>query len=96
MLQETGGNSNFIFEALSIAALGMSNFFTWFFSRKKYRSEVKATDIQNVESMFTFYKNVINDLEIRVQKLQTKLDCLEKDFEILKDENKRLKEENNL
>lgn len=43
-----------------------SGLFTWLFSKKKYNAEVDSKTIENVSSSLEVYKNIVSDLERKI------------------------------
>lgn len=71
--------------------LGITNFITFFFTRKKYNSEVKSTDLENISKTIGIYKEMVDDLSERISKLNQRLVEMETTIEELKKENEELK-----
>lgn len=78
-------------ELLTFLGLILSNIVTWFFTRKRATQEVKSLEITNLQSAFVFYKEIITDLQERVDKLQLKLDEMDEQIHRLEEENLELK-----
>lgn len=66
-------------------------FASWFFTKKKYNSEVKATEIENMQKSLDFYHKLSDDTNQRLEKIQSKNDSLEAQVASLKVENSELK-----
>ena len=47
----------------------VSSWITWFFTRKKYYSEVDNNLIQNMQKSLDFYRDLSNDNEERLKKI---------------------------
>lgn len=77
---------------VQVLILALSNVLTFFLTRKKYNSEVEGNDIDNLRKTIGLYKEVIDDLEVRLTRLNKRLQELEGTIEELKNENKDLKE----
>lgn len=45
-----------------------TGFGAWFFGRKKAKSEVEASQIENAEKVLVFYQNIADDLGERLDK----------------------------
>lgn len=77
----------YIFTLVSgLFTAGLGGFFGWFFTRKQYNSQVKNQDITNIDAAFETWQKIINSLETRVDKLLG--DC-----EVLRGENTNLLKE---
>lgn len=50
---------------LSAMATGFAG---WFFGRKKAKTEYENGQIENAEKLLSYYKNLVDDLGIRLQK----------------------------
>lgn len=64
----------------TVVCSSLSSLLTWALSRKKYRSEVKSNDIDNMQHSLDFYEDLSDDHRSRLH--------------YLLDENKELREEN--
>ena len=65
----------------------LSSLLTWILSRKKYQSEVKGNDINNMQHSLDFYEDLSDDHRSRLHSL------LDENKE-LREENIRIREEN--
>jgi peptidoglycan hydrolase CwlO-like protein len=92
-MEENGFFNNISTELVTFVGIILSNFATWFFTRKRATQEVKSIEITNLESTFAFYKTIIGDLESRVDRLQDKLDKMDGQIKHLEEENQTLKSE---
>lgn len=77
---------------MSVATAIGGGFSGWFFTRKKYHTEVDANVIKNLASSFTLYKEnieycekTIKDLKDTIEEYKLKNDKLEKDLTELKE-----------
>ena len=61
----------------------------WFFSRRKYTSEVNSSELENVKQAISIWKEMAIDLKAQLD--ETKLE-LEETRATLRDVNKRLRE----
>ena len=76
-----------------IVVLAATNFFTFFFTRRRYNSEVESTDLDNVRKTLDIYKGIIDDLETRLGRMAERINELERDLDELKKENNKLKDD---
>ena len=72
----------------------LTNIITFIFTRKKYKADIKHKEAHTLSDTFVLYKNIIDDLETRVTILQKKITEMELDFEVIKKENEKLRDEN--
>lgn len=52
---------------------GMAGFFTWLFSRRKYKAESAAAELRNVQQAITIWRETADRFEERVTDLETRL-----------------------
>lgn len=71
----------------------VSSWITWFFTRKKYYSEVDNNLIQNMQKSLDFYRDLSNDNEERLKKILEDNAALRQSVNELLKENKQLKKE---
>ena len=71
----------------------VSSWITWFFTRKKYYSEVDNNLIQNMQKSLDFYRDLSNDNEERLKKILEDNTALRQSVNELLKENKQLKRE---
>ena len=82
---------SWIYNTLSAAGAALV---TWFFSRKKQKTEVESSEIDNVEKAITIWRQIASDLEGKFSALQTQVYDLQKRVLTLELENQRLESEN--
>ena len=75
---------------MSVASAVGGGFSGWFFTRKKYNTEVDANVIENLASSFTLYKEnieyckkTIKELQDTIEEYKEKNDRLEKELSII-------------
>lgn len=73
-----------------VVATGVSSFLTWFFSKKKYNSEVEGSNIQNMRESLEFYIKLSDDTNNRLAK---EIEAHNNEVKALKQENADLKKE---
>lgn len=73
-----------------VVATGVSSFLTWFFSKKKYNSEVEGSNIQNMKESLEFYIKLSDDTNNRLAK---EIEEHNNEVKALKQENADLKRE---
>lgn len=76
-----------ITSGVAIVTSSISSLVTWLLSRKKYNSEVKGKDIDNMQHKLDFYEDLSDDSHRRLH------DLIEENKE-LREENIRIREEN--
>lgn len=76
-----------ITSGVALVSSTISSFVTWLLSRKKYNSEVKGNDINNMQHSLDFYEDFSDDSRRRLH------DLIEENKE-LREENIRIREEN--
>lgn len=57
----------------SALAAGISGFFTWLFSRRKYSAEAAGAELRNVQQAITIWRETADRFEERVTDLETRL-----------------------
>lgn len=86
-------NEIFITLATAIGSSGITGFFTWFFARRRYNSEVDSQVITNMKESLEFYKTLSDDNKVRLDEvLAQNKEILEQNAELLK-QNAELKKE---
>lgn len=86
---------NEVFVTVIAAAIssGATGFFTWFFARRKYNSEVDSQLITNMKESLEFYKTLSDDNKERLDEvLEQNKEILAQNAELLK-QNDELKSE---
>lgn len=69
---------------IGIASTIISAWTSWFFTRKKYNSEVDSNLIENMKSSLEFYQKLSNDNKDRLEEMIKRNDELEKEVEDLR------------
>lgn len=69
----------------------IGSFASWFFTKKKYNSEVRTNEIDNMQKSLEFYHNLSDDTNQRLEKMQEQNNSLEAQVASLKVENSELK-----
>ena len=64
----------------------LSSWTTWFFTRKKYNSEVDQNLIQNMKESLDFYKKLSDDNRSRLEEVLKRNDELENDVKNLRNQ----------
>lgn len=64
----------------------------WYFTRKKYNSEVDGNLIENLQKSLEFYDKLSNDNKLRLEKALEENKVMRNDVDALTAENKKLKE----
>lgn len=77
------------FEIIITGCLGIlssliTGWATWFFTRKKYNSEVDNNLIQNMQNSLEFYKKLSDDNRERLQEVLKRNDSLEQEIRDLR------------
>lgn len=89
---------------LIVAPAILSSFATWLFSRRKYRAESQANEIENVNKVLAIYRESIEDFKRQIDELRKKvelvvaeneelgkqMEALVKQLTITRNDNKRL------
>lgn len=73
-----------ITSVLGILATIVSSWSTWFYTRRKYNSEVENSVIQNMQDSLAFYKALSDDNKARLELLQQENSDLRKQVDELK------------
>lgn len=73
-----------------IVATGLASFFTWFFSKRKYNSEVDNNNIKNMQESLDFYIKLSDDYK---ERLSEEIESHKKEVKELKAENALLEKE---
>ncbi|MDY0102822.1 MAG: hypothetical protein RBS07_07760 [Lentimicrobium sp.] len=60
-----------------------SSFITWLFSRRKYRAESQANEIENVNKVLTIYRESITDFKQQIDELRKRVDLVVAENEAL-------------
>lgn len=47
--------------AVALISSGVSSFITWFFTRRKYNTEVDSNEIKNLKDSLDFYEEIVRD-----------------------------------
>jgi|GEM_PF-4547490 len=68
----------------------LTNFFTWFMTRKKERADAKKADLDNVERIISVWRGLAEEMEKKYQEALQKISALEKKVEQCQ-ENHRLR-----
>ena len=71
----------------TVAASGITGFFSWFFTRKKYKAETKAIDIENLHKSLEFYQKLSDDTTRRLDEMLERDRLLEEQVIALRAEN---------
>lgn len=79
-----------IASACGVVSTALSSFFTWFFSKKKYNSEVEGNNIKNMQESLEFYIKLADDYSKR---LTEEIKSHNEEVKLLKQENAELKKE---
>ena len=66
---------------------------TFLWARKKYLSEVKTNDLENLRKMLQLYIDIVEDNKKRLDDYQSKLECSNKKVAELTDETISLRQE---
>ena len=70
----------------------ISGFCGWFFTKKRYYSEVKSNDLDNLQKTLDFYQELSDDTSKRLTEILAKNSTLEDQIDHLKEENNELKD----
>ena len=76
---------------VSLVSSCFTGLVTFLFTRKKYNSEVKSNDIQNMQSTLQFYIDIVEDNKKRVDEYQKELESCRKEILELRTENAKLR-----
>lgn len=66
---------------------------TWFFSRRKYRAESQASELDNVQKALEIYRGTINDLKNELEELRQKITIVVAENEALGKQMEELRKE---
>ena len=76
----------------TILISAVSGIVSFFVGQNRTRKEVEGLSLQNVEKSLDIYNRIIEDLKNQIDELLLKVDCLEDKIDELKAENQQLKE----
>ena len=79
-------NTEIIIALIGIFSTILSSWTTWFFTRKKYNSEVDQNLIQNMKESLDFYKKLSDDNRSRLEEVLKRNDELENDVKNLRNQ----------
>ena len=79
-------NAEIIIALIGIFSTVLSSWTTWFFTRKKYNSEVDQNLIQNMKESLDFYKQLSDDNRSRLEEVLKRNDELENDVKNLRNQ----------
>ena len=79
-------NTEIIIALIGIFSTVLSSWATWFFTRKKYNSEVDQNLIQNMKESLDFYKQLSDDNRSRLEEVLKRNDELENDVKNLRNQ----------
>ena len=79
-------NTEIIIALIGIFSTVLSSWTTWFFTRKKYNSEVDQNLIQNMKESLDFYKQLSDDNRSRLEEVLKRNDELENDVKNLRNQ----------
>ena len=71
----------------------IASFITWLVTRRKYKAEARHTELDNVEKAISIWKQLAEDLNVQLQKVQDKCEQLSNEISGLRTENKELKKQ---
>jgi flagellar basal body-associated protein FliL len=77
--------------AVGIVSSIVSAWTSWFFTRKKYNTDIDSQLIQNMQESLEFYKNLSDDNKKRLDEVLRRNEELEKRDEKLEEEVRQLK-----
>jgi peptidoglycan hydrolase CwlO-like protein len=66
---------------------------TWFLSRRKYRAESQASELDNVQKALGIYRETINDLKEELEELRQKIAIVVSENEALGKQMEELRKE---
>ena len=73
-------------ENIGVLLAGLaSGFGGWFYGRKKVNAEAEASQIENAEKLLNYYKNLVDDLGIRLESAIKKFNDAEATIRDLED-----------
>ena len=73
------GDQLIITGIISIASSLVTGWTTWFFTRRKYNSEVDSTIIQNMKESLDFYRKLSDDNKERLEEVLKRNESLEQE-----------------
>ena len=79
-------SAEIIIALIGIFSTVLSSWTTWFFTRKKYNSEVDQNLIQNMKESLDFYKQLSDDNRSRLEEVLKRNDELENDVKNLRNQ----------
>ena len=79
-------STEIIIALIGIFSTVLSSWTTWFFTRKKYNSEVDQNLIQNMKESLDFYKQLSDDNRSRLEEVLKRNDELENDVKNLRNQ----------
>ena len=79
-------NTEIIIALIGIFSTVLSSWTTWFFTRKKYNSEVDQNLIQNMKESLDFYKQLSDDNRSRLEEVLKRNDERENDVKNLRNQ----------
>ena len=79
-------STEIIIALIGIFSTILSSWTTWFFTRKKYNSEVDQNLIQNMKESLDFYKKLSDDNRSRLEEVLKRNDELENDVKNLRNQ----------
>ena len=79
-------STEIIIALIGIFSTILSSWTTWFFTRKKYNSEVDQNLIQNMKESLDFYKQLSDDNRSRLEEVLKRNDELENDVKNLRNQ----------
>lgn len=69
-------NQEFLMIIFTAIGAGLTKGIDWFFNRKKVKTEVDSSELDNVEKAITIWRKVAEDMEASMNKLELKIDTL--------------------
>ena len=78
-------SAEIIIALIGIFSTVLSSWTTWFFTRKKYNSEVDQNLIQNMKESLDFYRQLSDDNKSRLEEVLKRNDELEQEVKKLRD-----------
>lgn len=84
--------NEYIIAGIGLLATIVSGWTSWFFTRKKYNSEVDNSIIDGMQHSLDFYKTLSDDNKTRLDEMVERSSKIEEENKLLKAENKSLKE----
>ena len=79
-------SAEIIIALIGIFSTVLSSWTTWFFTRKKYNSEVDQNLIQNMKESLDFYRQLSDDNKSRLEEVLKRNDELENDVKNLRNQ----------